>query len=68
MYKVSQIITQNKMGHSVEKQQQRKIISAVVWLRFYVSSRPSSDQYFPVEGTNGVHYALWDSILFTGCA
>ena len=29
--------------------------------------RPSSSQYFPVEGTNGAQYTLWDPILFTGC-
>ena len=35
---------------------------------FFVLSRPSSCQNFPVEGKIGVHYTLWDHILFTGCA
>jgi len=46
----------------------RKLISTLVWLQISVSSKPSSDQYFPVEGTIGVHYTFWDPIMFTGCA
>ena len=57
-----------KWFYFVETQQQHTIISTLVWLRVSVSSRPSSGQHFPVEGTIGVHYTLWGPILFTGCA
>ena len=57
-----------KWFYSVETQKQHTIISTLVWLHVPVFSRPSSGQYFAVEGTVGAHYTLWDPILFTGCA
>jgi len=48
--------------------QQRTLVSAVLWLGVSVLSRPSSGHHFPVEGTVGVHYTLWDPILCTGCS
>ena len=57
-----------KQFYSVAIQQQHTIISTLVWLHVSVLSRPSSGQSFPVEGTIGAHYTLWDPILFTRCA
>ena len=42
-----------KWCYSVETQQRHTIISTLVWLHVSVFSRPSSDQYFTVEGTVG---------------
>ena len=56
-----------KWFYSVKTQQQHTIISTLVWLHVLFLSRPSSGQYFPAEGTFGVHYTVWDLILFTGC-
>ena len=38
-----------------------------MWLHVAVFSGPSSGQYFPVEGTIGAHYTLWDPMLFRMC-
>ena len=37
----------------------------LIQLQVSVFSRQTSGQYFPVEGTFGAHYTLWDPILFT---
>ena len=37
--------------------------STLVRLHVLFFYRPSSGQYFPVEGTNAAHYTLWDPIL-----
>ena len=57
-----------KRSYSVETQQKHTIIIISVWLHVSVFSRPSSGQYFPVEGTFGAPYTLWDRIMSTGCA
>jgi hypothetical protein len=50
----------------VKTQPQHTIVSTLIWLNVSVFSRPSGGQYFPVEGTIGAHYTLWDPIPFTG--
>jgi len=39
----------------------------LMWLHVSVFSRPSSGQYFPVEGTVGAHYTLWDPMPLLCC-
>ena len=58
--------TQKLNSFIPSKQQLHTIISTLVWLHVSVFSRPSSVQYFPIEGTISAHYTLWDPILFTG--
>jgi hypothetical protein len=65
---VMQIPFQIKWFYPVETQKLHTTISTPVWLHVSVFSKQSSGQYLPVEGTIGVQYALWDPILFTGCA
>jgi hypothetical protein len=57
-----------KWFYSVKTQQQHTIFTTLIWLHVSVFSRPSSGQYFPVEGTIDAHYTLWDPMLFIGCA
>jgi hypothetical protein len=51
--------------YAIETQQEHSTITTLVWLHVSVFSRPSSDQYFPVEGTIDARCILWDPILIT---
>ena len=62
------LILKTKQFYFTKTQQQHTIISTLVWLCVSVSSRPSSGQHFPVEGTIGARYILWVPILLTGYA
>jgi len=62
------LILNIKWCYSVQTQQWHTIISTLVWLQVSAFSRPSSGQYYPIEGKHVVCYRIWDPILFMGCA